>query len=291
LTADQVCRLLYKPGSIKYVRALLKELTDWGYTQRIGLPRTSPVGSVPRVYQLARKGLNRLRGEGLPVERRYRPSEAQRSQLFLHHSLAVADFVIGVELFARSSDDVELHEVRSERVLKRDPVYVEDSDGRRVGVVPDAWLDLRIEGSEQMCLSLELDRGTIEQRQWCRKANALGAWGNCPDYERRFNTTSLTISVVTTAGEKRRRDLLRWTESELSVIGAEGQADLFRFAAFDPATTRPADIFLSPLWYRPFDAQPVALMDAAANSDGSHDLSLDSVPQPVRPPGTLVVAV
>jgi hypothetical protein len=165
LTADQVCRLLYAPGSIKYVRELLKDLTDWGYTQRIGLPRSTPVGSVPRVYTLARKALNRLRAEGLPVAGRYRPSEAQRSQLFLAHSLAVADWTIAVELFAGSSPDVELHELRSQHFLKRDPVYVDDYDGRRVGVVPDAWVDLRIDGVTQQCFAVEVDRGTIEQRQ------------------------------------------------------------------------------------------------------------------------------
>jgi hypothetical protein len=106
--------------------------------------------------------------------------------------------------------------------------------------------------------------------------------------EKRFSTTSLTIITVTTVGEKRRRDLLRWTESELTAIGEEGQADLFRFAAFDPPKIAPEDIFFSPLWYRPFDDQPVALMEAAAVPDSDEPLSIDSVPQPVRPPGTLV---
>jgi hypothetical protein len=175
-----------------------------------------------------------------------------------------------------------------ESVLKRSPVFVDDYNGRRVGVVPDSWLDLRIDGSEQMCLALELDRATVERRQWSRKAGALVAWGNSDLYAERFST-SLTIIVVTTAGEKRRRDLLRWTESELTAVGAQDQADLFRFAAFDPAKIAPANIFLSPLWYRPFDAQPVALIEEAAVS-GRDDqtLSIDSVPQPARPSGTLV---
>lgn len=68
-------------------------------------------------------------------------------------------------------------------------------------IVPDGWLDLLLAGNLQMCLVLELDRGTLEQRAWRRKVRSLLAYARSP-YQERFGTTSLTVAVVTTAGRR-----------------------------------------------------------------------------------------
>jgi hypothetical protein len=82
-------------------------------------------------------------------------------------------------------------------------------------------------------------------------------------YQEAFETTSLTVVVATTAGERRLLDLLRWTEAELAAAKEEAQGDLFLFASFSPESAQAADIFLARRWYPPFRRQPVALLEGA----------------------------
>lgn len=261
LSSRQVCRLLYKPGSLTYVQTKLKYLSERGLLQRLFLPRVTQFGSAPSVYRLARKGLNYLKDEGFDVELRYHPSEErEHSYLFLSHTLAVNDVLMALELLCRQFPQIVLNEVLHERVLKRQPVYVEDGERGRIAIIPDSWLDLRLSNSEQMCFTLELDQGTVEQKKWRRKVRGLLAYSKGP-YQKTFKTTSLTIAVVATPGEKRLSDLLRWTESELETLGEKKEADLFRLSSFEPALTAAEEVFLSPRWYRPFDRQALPLLD------------------------------
>lgn len=261
LSSRQVCRLLYKPGSLTYVQTKLKRLTDVGFAQRLFLPRNTQYGSAPSVYRLARKALNYLKAEGMAVELRYHPSEErEHSYLFLSHTLAVNDVLIAAELICRQFPEIVLNEVLHERVLKRQPLYVEDGDGGKVAIIPDGWLDLRLGGSFQMCLALEVDQGTVEQKKWREKVRGLVGYAKGP-YQEAFKTTSLTIAVVATPGEKRLFDLLRWTEAELEAINEKQEADLFRLSSFAPASVEPEEVFLAPRWYRPFDRQAIPLLD------------------------------
>jgi len=149
-----------------------------------------------------------------------------------------------------------------ERRLKRHPVYVIDSAGKRSAVVPDAWLDLRIDGQLRVCLVVELDRGTEEQKRWRQKVANLLAYADGP-YQEMFATSSLTITVATTAGENRLAELLRWTEAELAANQEESLGDLFIFASLVPGWEEPVQVFLEPRWYQPFQREPIALLEGA----------------------------
>lgn len=267
LSSRQLCRLLYSPGSLTYVQAKLKQLTDAGLLQRIWLPRPAAHGSAPSVYTLARKGLNYLAGVGIDVDRRrYRPSEQrEHAYLFLEHTLAVNDVLMSAELLSRVQPEYTLARMLHERDLKRRPVQVQDDDGRMIAVVPDGWLDLRVKAAYQVCLALELDRGTEEQKVWRRKIRGLLAYANGP-YQDSFQTKSLTIAVVATSGDKRLLQLLRWTESELTARHEQGQGDLFVFTAIRPNAADLADLFFSRRWYQPFGDQPIALLDPVSDS-------------------------
>lgn len=270
LTAKQLCQLLYKPGSLTYVQTKLKRLADAGYCQRLFLARASQYGSTPSVYTLARRGLNHLEEQGLAPARRFRPSEqTQRGYLFMSHTLAVNDFLIAAELLCQHIPQVTLQAMLHEQILKREPVYVQDQDGKKLPVIPDGWLDLRINlpagrhgGSYQVCLSIEVDRGTEEQKKWRRKVQGLLIWSRGP-YQERFHTSSLTVAVVATTGSKRMGDLLRWTETELQQPGNQ-DADLFRFTDLSPPEVKPEDLFLNPHWYRPFGAQAMPLLEGVS---------------------------
>lgn len=260
LSSQQICRLLYSAGSLTYVQTKMKILAEAGLCQRLWLPRPAPRGSAPSVYTLGRRGLNHLRALGFDTAKRFRPSEhREHSYLFLSHTLAVNDVLIGAELLCRHAPRFGLAGLLHERDLKHRPVYVEHEDGKRIGVVPDAWLDLRVDGTYQVCLVLELDRGTEEQKAWRRKVHGLIAYANGP-YQEAFQTTSLTVAVATTAGQKRLLDLIRWTERELEAMKEEDQGDLFVFTSLHPDLVAPSELFLARRWYQPLGADPVALL-------------------------------
>lgn len=265
LLSRQVCRLLYSSGSLTYVQGKLKRLTDGGYCQRIWLPKRGQYGSAPAVYTLARRGINHLRAAGFEVNRRYHPSEQEaRSYLFLTHTLELNDFLISAELLGRWSPEFHLAAVLHERELRRHPVYVKDDQGRKSAVIPDAWLDLRIQGSFQVCLAVELDRGTEEQRRWRQKVANLLAYANGP-YQETFETRSLTIAVLTTAGDRRLLELLRWTKAELEARKEETRGDLFLFASIPAAAMDAERVFLTSCWYQAFKHDPVALLETPWN--------------------------
>ncbi|HEU0074390.1 MAG TPA: replication-relaxation family protein [Dehalococcoidia bacterium] len=261
LSSRQVCRLHFSSGSLTYVQSKLKRLTDDGFCQRIWVPKRVPHGSSPAVYTLARRGINQLRDEGLEVSQRYHPSEKQAlSYLFLNHTLELNEFLICAELLCRWQPEFHLAALLHDSELKRRPVYVVDDDGRRAAVVPDAWLNLRIQGSFQVCLAVELDRGTEEQKKWRRKVSNLLRYANGP-YQETFGTRSLTVAVVTTAGEKRLLELLAWTRAELEAKQEKSQDDLFLFTSASPETMNSESMFLLPRWYRVFSETPLALLE------------------------------
>lgn len=260
LTAGQLTRLLYAPSSQTYAQARLKRLADHGVLQRIFLPRPTRTGSAPLVYTLARKGLHALAEWGSAHERRYRPAEVREaSYLYLAHTLALNDILIALELLCRRDPRVELAALCHERDLKCQPVRVGLPGGVTRGVIPDAWVDLRLLGRYQECYAIELDRGTTEQRAWRRKVAALIAYASGP-YQERFGTASLTIAVVATPGRGRRDQLIRWTEAELRSQGQENQANLFRFTGVPIVESDPTDIFAGAVWHRPFDPYPTPLL-------------------------------
>jgi hypothetical protein len=262
LTAKQMCRLLYKAGSLTLVRSRLKALTDAGYLRRKSQPRAIASGRLPEVYTLDRRGLNYLVSLGLEVPNRFRPQEVDQLGFhLLSHTLAINDFLIAAELLTVSSPAVALSSMLHDLVLKRTPIRVELPDGKTTSVVPDEWLDVRVTQSgavHQFPLSLELDRGTRERKSWQQKVRALISFAGKP-YRQAFGTSFLTFAVVATPGARRRDQLLSWTEA---VIGdkTREEADLFRFTDTLADQVSPQDLFFSPVWLRPFERVPVPLL-------------------------------
>lgn len=249
-TAAQLCRLRYG-RSLTYVSTKLKRLADLGYLQRLFLPRPSARGSAPLIFRLDRKGLSYLKSCGAEVHHRYRPSEAAFSYLHLSHRLAVNDWLISLALLERASSRVVVADVIDEQGLAREPLRVEDADGRAVPVIADAWVDLRID-NEQSALWLELDRATEQRKAWQRKlAGILAATKGA--YQEHFKTPSLTVAVTVSRGaEKRLVDLLLWSEAVLDELGERDKAELLRFTCVRPDLAHPQQFFFSRCWYEPF---------------------------------------
>ncbi len=265
LSARQIVRLLYSPGSLSYVQARLKVLCAAGYLRRCFLPRPSRTGSAPLVYALSRRSASLLTRQGIEARATsWRSASQAHSYLFLAHTLAVNDVLISAERLCQLNERFELSAMQHERDLKRRPTPVTLDDNLTVGVVPDGWLDIRVHlpgGDYQCCLALELDRGTIQQRAWRQKLKALLAWSRGP-YLNVFGTSALTIAVACTTGPLRRQQLLSWTEAELRTLNREEDAALFRFCAESALQLEPETYFLGPGWYRPFRKGGQPLIEA-----------------------------
>lgn len=266
VTSLQVCRLLYSPGSHTYVQTKMKQLADAGLLLRLFLPRPSASGSGPRVYTLAREGLNFLKAQGVEISPRYRPAEHRfHSYLHLSHTLAVNDVLISLELLCRQMPRLRLHQMLHERTLKRQPLQVQDGEST-IAVIPDAWVDLR-DNLIRICVALEIDRGTLDQKQWRRKIRGLvksfdGA------YQERFQARSLLVAIVATPGASRLAELRRWTESALTELGAGEQAALFRLTDVDPTSVSPEQFFCAPIWQRPFEVPKRPLLSLSPGRGG-----------------------
>ena len=262
LSAQQACRLLYSPGSLTYSQSKLKRLWEWGYCERLFLPRASQHGSAPGVYALSNRGYRYLASHGLVDEGRYGrpPGRRHWSYLFLKHTLMVNDVLITVELLEHQLPRVAVAKMLHELDLKRTPLRL-TVNGEKLSVVPDGYVELQIDRRYQQCIALEIDRGTEGPKRWQSKVRGWIAASQGP-YQQRFGTESLTVIVIALPDVARLDHLLRWTEEELEEAQARNSADLFRFASLSEEMLRPEVMFLGPgQWYCPFEPDPVALLE------------------------------
>src|SRR5262249_40116758 len=120
------------------------------------------------------------------------------------------------------------------------------------------WVDLHVERDGRWYrepVLLELDRATEHAPKWRHKVAAILAFLKGP-YAERFGTTAVTVAVVVapkdgTLPDKRRQDLVRWTEAELTAQGEHAEAETFLFTSLPPASDS-QQLFLAPVWQRPF---------------------------------------
>jgi len=262
LTPEQLCRLLYKPGSLTFAYDVLAGLAKKEYLQVIRYPRSFP-GRSQNVYTLARKGIRYLAGEGLDVPERYHAGElAQLSRGHLDHTLAVNDAFISLEGLTRDSQQVVVARRIHDRTLKKQGTKIAVKVGERtpvtVPVIFDGWVDLHVAGRTRVCLGLEVERSVKQKDRWREKVAALVSWSR-EGYQAQFGTKTLTVAVFTTLGDNHRQGLLTLTSQTLEELGERGEADLFRFSSVPPVSD-PRAIWSARCWYRPFDPEPLSLL-------------------------------
>jgi hypothetical protein len=159
-------------------------------------------GSEPLVYALGNRGAELLETEGV-VRRggiRWDTKNRNVSRVFLHHTLAVAEFMVAFEVACRSREGVRF--IPPEEVLAGAPEATRrlrlpfrwqveirhDGKPHRLGVEPDKVFGLRFEdkpeGRNRAFFFLEADRGTmpvtrkgLAQTSFLRKLLAYqGTW-------------------------------------------------------------------------------------------------------------------
>ena len=265
----------YSEKSLAEVQRLTRQLKLNEYVLSLEVPVIR--GKAPLVYTLSRKGLKYLAAAGFDIRDYFRPcKETEKGYLFLQHTLALNDFLIAAANLAKSAPLYSLSSFIHERTLKQSPFKI--AVARYVGgqvkeetvtLIPDAFLDFRCvleSGTEaKIPVLLELDRGTIEQKNFRKKIRAYSEFIKQEGYKKVFTVTTVTVAFATTHGQKRLAQIRDWTRKELAATYEKGWlSDLFLFTAL-PSELEPKQLFCAPVWYQPFtDDTPVSLLAKAS---------------------------
>lgn len=258
-TAEQLCRLHYRPGVINAVKARLKTLCDHGYVQYGQKP--SAEFRAPYYYTLAGKGVRYLAQQGMDVSRMFRPSkEIDKAAPFLDHTLEVNDLLISAAILRQVAPAYHLRCFIHERTLKRHP-YQASWQGGRATITPDAFLDFgMMDTKRRLCVLLEHDRGTEEQQFFRKRIQGYLTFLKAKAQKTLFGVDSILVAFSTFKGERRRRQMCQWTEAELAnEPRAIGMA--FYFAALDHPP-EPHKVWVESVWYTAYkdDQTPQALL-------------------------------
>lgn len=286
LTAEQITRMLYSPASHAYAQKHLRTLVKKGYLTQILPPKQTRFGSTPFVYILTSLSRNYLSSIGLGIAPRFRPSEERKRRGGpLLHSLAVNEVLLNAHLLMRENPEIELLDFVTEREFSRDPLRVEvPGDEKTVSLSPDLWLHMRKE-KLHYCICVEVNLTPVEQKRWRQKVRT---YCSClPSYKARFGIEAMQVAVMVASpidfpirrtdgalsGEevrqkqederqrnKRLRDLLHWTESELISLNAVDDADLFLLRTLSTDTLNPVELFLQASFRMPGQHDPVPLI-------------------------------
>ena len=195
LTSAQLAAL--DGGSPQNVVRSLRLLFDHGYLDRPAshLVMVPLQGTRPLVYALGPRGARALRTHGHLVNDRidWREKNKRAGAVFIEHTLAVAEFLSGLEVACRRHGDVDF--VCEGEVLAlapaatraaREPLRftvdkVVAGRRQRYSVVPDGLFGLRFADDTGSYFMLEVDRGTIPISR--TGGGTRGAWQKSITYK------------------------------------------------------------------------------------------------------------
>jgi len=227
LTSGQMARL--DGGSQQGVLRCLRALFDHGYLDRPKQQLATMLISGPRpfVYGLGKKGAHVLREMGPLVDGSVDWTEKNKRSgaVFIEHTLAIADFMIGLELACRTRGDTALvhkgeilslapEETRAAREPLRWKVDKVVMGKREVySVVPDGLFGLAFPDETAAYFLLEVDRGTIPIMRDGRRTNAWHksiayklatyweGW-KAGQHEKQFGVSQMRVALVTSSRER-----------------------------------------------------------------------------------------
>jgi Replication-relaxation len=258
LTRRQSTRLLYRETSTTFVGEHLTRLTRAGYLEMMRIPLHLPIGGTPGIWTLRERGRRYLLDVGLEIPPLAAPPT---SSPHLWHLLSLNDALIALDLVCDRDEGLVLEALRHDLDLRRMAPRVTLPTGRQTSVIPDAWIDLLVD-EVPMGIAFELDMGTEGEPRWGQKLEGLLALAAGP-YQQLFGASSMTVAVLTTAGDRRLATLRRWTARFLDERDLKHWQELFWFAAADPALTDPAALYQGKRWRLPLDPLPRALLAPA----------------------------
>ena len=131
-------------------------------------------------------------------------------------------------------------------------------------VIPDSWLlfhNLKSKKQSWQPVMLEIDRASEQQTFFKRQVRARVLFIASGGYHKLFGTHKGIIAYATTGNDTRRDSMRLWTKEVLNELNMKKLASRFRFCSLTPSWEQDENkFFLSPLWYRALDKNPVALL-------------------------------
>lgn len=255
VTAEQLCRLHYSPGSLTTVKARLKTLVDNGYIQYDRIPSKNPRS--PYYYTLAAGGLRYLKKQGQDILPSARGSKEQDKQYtHITHTLELNNVIIAAATLGLYSDIYRLNSFIHERELKR-PEYKYD-------VVPDALLDFRmlLENGKQrrMAVLLEHDRAYEHINAFKPRIRAYVKMLKAEAYRKLFNVGAVRIAFVTLKGERHAEKMRQWTKEQLTATGDMETGGLSFYFKNLIQPMEPVALWLGSDWKTVYADEPVSLL-------------------------------
>jgi hypothetical protein len=277
LTSEQMNELLYSPGTFSTTKARLNKLERLGYVQVVRKDFTRQ--GLPFIFTLGGRGMRYLTRFGFKPRPYFRPSEeVEKSDYFLRHTMAVNNIFVAAAKVARLDPRVRLDERIHELDFaskKLTVAYVDVNEGGVFEVTqkiaPDGWCNFWVEygstiGRKRFSLWLEVDRGTeTDADDFKRKVRCMVAYftyrpapGQPTQYEKRFKSRNITVAWATNR-EKRKQTIRSWIFEELTRLAVKPWVfRLFHITAL-PAALDYHELFFDPIWYFPFQSDPVPL--------------------------------
>ena len=113
-----------------------------------------------------------------------------------------------------------------------------------------------------MPILLGIDRASEQQKFFKKQIRARVLFLSSPNgYTKLFGTNKGIIAYATTGNHTRMQSMTRWTREVLMELDKKRFADRFRFCSLAPFWEQDeSTLFLTPLWYRPYDKKPLALL-------------------------------
>jgi hypothetical protein len=234
---------------------------------------------------LGKQSLKYLDSCGFDIDFRFREWEhKQYSFPDWPHEKRLSDFLICATHLENFVPQFHLEVITHEWLIRRyyhATVEIKVQRGTKhmttsVGVIPDAFFCFVRSDGVRFPVLFEMVRQFASKKRIKEKILALLAYVRGP-YRKLFDMPYVTIAFAVSDNDIVRRDLLlSYCEQVLEETGqkAESIIDLFRVCSLPHGVLDPKQVFISPLWHRPFDFERVG-------SDDAHERKVYAKPLPL----------
>jgi hypothetical protein len=278
LTAQQLTTLLYRAGSLTYVRAKLRALVAAKLVFAIS-GKSSGLPQLPQVFTptgKARAYISNLTGDTTRL--RFRPSEEQEKAdnlFFIKHTLAIRDVLIAARLLANTTPGIVLNRIYHEKDLRR-KIYVEipvhTAQGKQskqtISIAPDASCEFSVQEKWRDFFHIEVYRYLPVEALWKQKVTGLVTYRQTGQHQALFHTSALSVAVFTQTKDMA-QILKEWTEQALTKLAQPAEGQRFFFNTIDdPTSAQPAEMYLAPIWQQAFGKGLTPLLVLKKEADG-----------------------
>lgn len=247
LTVNQLQTLFWNSPNPAYTR--LRQLAESGYLERhyITQVKAAPAASTI-VFSLSKLGAEVLAANrGYSADDLHFATKQIRNWQSLQPLLSVNDFRVVLTRACHDHPEIKLKQWLAEIVFRRRPDRIV-VNGRKTPVYPDGFCIIETPAAKGY-MFVEADRGTEGIEQFKSQVNIYQEYIRSGQYEKRFQTKSLRILVVTTS--------YRRLQSLRKATVAVGGGARYWFTTFDRVT--PQTVLTTPIWKKAEGSDDYAL--------------------------------